>query len=108
MVRRILVTFLALAVVKAEPTPNTTRTGARRPFTFEDMISLKQVSEPVPSPDGKWVVFAAVDVNLEANTKTSHLWVAPTGGGTARRLNQTPNHEERARFSPDGTRLIWT
>src|SRR5438128_2307081 len=26
----------------------------------------------------------------------------------ARRLNPTPNHEERPRFSPDGKRLIWT
>src|SRR5205823_10179219 len=25
-----------------------------------------------------------------------------------RRLNPTPNHEERPRFSPDGKRLIWT
>src|ERR1051325_7497453 len=108
MVRRILVTFFAIAVVKGEPTPNTTPTEVRRPFTFEDMMSLKQVSEPVPSPDGKWLVFAAVDVNLEANTMTSHLWVVPTGGGPARRLNQTPNHEERPRFSPDGKRLIWT
>src|SRR4030095_5730311 len=29
-------------------------------------------------------------------------------GGDARRLNQTTNHEERPRFSPDGKRLIWT
>src|SRR5262249_22515268 len=26
----------------------------------------------------------------------------------SRRLNPTPNHEERPRFSPDGKRLIWT
>ena len=25
---------------------------AKRPFTFEDMMSLKRVGEPVPSPDG--------------------------------------------------------
>ncbi|CAN5405528.1 hypothetical protein BH20VER3_BH20VER3_07510 [soil metagenome] len=30
------------------------------------------------------------------------------GQGDARRLNQTPNHEERPRFSPDGKKLIWT
>src|SRR5207237_5471677 len=28
--------------------------------------------------------------------------------GESRRLNPTPNHEERPRFSPDGKRLIWT
>jgi dipeptidyl aminopeptidase/acylaminoacyl peptidase len=54
------------------------------------------------------VVFDAVDVDLEANTRISHLWIVPAAGGEARRLNQTPNHEERPRFSPDGKRLIWT
>jgi dipeptidyl aminopeptidase/acylaminoacyl peptidase len=106
---KIVIASFALAVsLRAQPAPNTVTTGAKRPFTFEDMMALKRVSEPVPSPDGKWVVFAAVDVDLSANTKISHLWIVPAGGGEARRLNQTPNHEERPRFSPDGKRLIWT
>src|SRR5438067_9424318 len=49
----------------------------KHPFTFDDMMALKRVEEPVPSPDGKWVLFAAVDVDLKANTKTSHVWVVP-------------------------------
>jgi len=49
-----------------------------------------------------------VDVDLEANTRISHLWIVPANGGESRRLNPTPNHEERPRFSPDGKRLIWT
>src|SRR6202030_4626139 len=81
---------------------------AKHPFTFEDMMALKRLSEPVPSPDGKWVVFAAQDVDLEANTKISHLWIVPATGGESHPLNETPNHEERPRFSPDGKRLIWT
>jgi dipeptidyl aminopeptidase/acylaminoacyl peptidase len=80
----------------------------KRPFTFEDMMKLKRVGAPVPSPDGKWVVFDCVDVDLEANTRISHLWIVLASGGESRRLNQTPNHEERPRFSPDGKRLIWT
>jgi dipeptidyl aminopeptidase/acylaminoacyl peptidase len=79
-----------------------------RPFTFEDMMKLKRVGAPVPSPDGKWVVFDCVDVDLKANTRISHLWIVPASGGESRRLNPTPNHEERSRFSPDGKRLIWT
>jgi len=81
---------------------------AKHPFTFEDMMALKRLSAPVPSPDGKWVVFGAEDVDLEANTKISHLWIVPASGGKSRRLNETPNHEERPRFSPDGRCLIWT
>jgi len=71
-------------------------------------MALKRVGAPVPSPDGKWVVFDCEDVDLAANTKISHLWIVPATGGESRRLNPTPNHEERPRFSPDGKRLIWT
>src|SRR5206468_8464184 len=37
-----------------------------------------------------------------------HLWIVPANGGESKRLSETPNHEERPRFSPDGKRLIWT
>ena len=79
----------------------------KHPFTFEDMMSLKRVGEPVPTPDGKWVLFAAEDVDLKENKKTSHLWIVPAAGGDARRLSQTPNDESRPRISFDGKRLIF-
>src|SRR6266436_1517730 len=82
--------------------------NAKHPFMFEDMMKLKRLDGPVPSPDGKWVVFSTTDVDLEANTKISHLWIVPASGGESKRLSETPNHEERPRFSPDGKRLIWT
>src|SRR6266576_4030082 len=55
----------------------------KHPFTFEDMMKLKRVGEPVPSPDGKWVLFSAVDVDLATNKKTPHIWIVPlnTNGG---------------------------
>ena len=98
-----LAALLLLATSVLAQTPS-----QKRPFTFEDMMKLKRVGAPVPSPDGKWVVFDCVDVDLEANTRISHLWIVPASGGESRRLNPTPNHEERPRFSPDGKRLIWT
>ena len=103
----VIASFTLASSLLAQSTPSPAA-GAKRPFTFEDMMKLKRVGGAVPSPDGKWVVFDAVDVDLEANTKISHLWIVPAAGGEARRLNQTPNHEERPRFSPDGKRLIWT
>ena len=96
--------LLASSMFAQTPSP----APQKHPFTFEDMMKLKRVGAPVPSPDGKWVVFDCVDVDLEANTKISHLWIVPASGGESRRLNPTPNHEERPRFSPDGKRLIWT
>src|SRR6476659_1039694 len=99
---------LALTTLLLAQTPGPGVSTGKHPFTFEDMMKLKRVGAPVPSPDGKWVAFDGEDVDLEANTKISHLWIVPASGGESRRLNPTPNHEERPRFSPDGKRLIWT
>src|SRR5581483_1361005 len=95
---------LASSIFAQTPSP----ASPKRPFTFEDMMKLKRVGAPVPSPDAKWVVFDCIDVDLAANTRISHLWIVPAAGCESRRLNPTPNHEERPRFSPDGKRLIWT
>jgi hypothetical protein len=56
--------LLALFVLTATAFAQTPAPSAKHPFTFEDMMKLKRVDGPVPSPDGKWVVFSATDVDL--------------------------------------------
>jgi dipeptidyl aminopeptidase/acylaminoacyl peptidase len=97
--RRILLGLLAGSVLCGAQ--------ARRPFTFEDMMRLQRVEEPAVSPDGKWVAFAAVEVNLEENSKTPHIWIGPESGGEARRVTSDAAGEDRPRFSPDGKSLIY-
>jgi len=79
---------------------------AKHPFTFEDMMALKRISEPIVSPDSKWVLFAAIDVNLEANTKTPHVWVVPTAGGEAHEIISAQD-ADRPRWAPDGKRFLF-
>src|SRR5437660_2094030 len=81
---------------------------SKRPFTFEDMMALKRISSPEISPDGKWVLFSAVDVNLKENKKTPHLWLIPLAGGESRQLSSDPAREDRGRWSPDGKQFIFT
>jgi dipeptidyl aminopeptidase/acylaminoacyl peptidase len=79
---------------------------AKHPFTFEDMMKLKRVAEPVPSPDGKWVLFSAVDVDLAANKKTPHIWIVPIKGGGEHVL--IPDQDgDRPRWAPDGKRFAF-
>ena len=93
---------------------------SKHPFTFEDMMKLKRVGEPVPSPDGKWVLFSVVDVNLEANTKTPHIWIVPLqpfhvgkeekviGGIPRNELSLQKTDSERILIADqDGTRPRW-
>jgi dipeptidyl aminopeptidase/acylaminoacyl peptidase len=104
MIRR---TFFAITLF-CLALPLTAQT--KRPFTFEDMMKLKRIGDFTVSPDSKWVTFSAVDVNLDANTRKSHLWIVPVAGGESRRLtpensNQT---EDRLRFAPGGKRVLYT
>jgi dipeptidyl aminopeptidase/acylaminoacyl peptidase len=79
---------------------------AKHPFTFEDMMKLERVGEPEISPDGKWVIFSVVDVNLEANTKTPHIWIVPTAGGREREI-VADQDADRPRWAPDGKRFAF-
>src|ERR1700680_5090173 len=79
---------------------------AKHPFTFEDMMKLKRVGEPEVSPDGKWVIFSVVDVDLEANTKTPHIWIVPTAGGPERKIIADQD-ADRPRWAPDGKRFAF-
>jgi dipeptidyl aminopeptidase/acylaminoacyl peptidase len=79
---------------------------AKHPFTFEDMMKLKRVGDPQVSPDGKWVIFSVVDVDLGANTKTSHVWIVPTAGGQEREIIADQD-ADRPRWAPDGKRFAF-
>jgi len=94
--RRVLLAVLILASFAS---------AQKRPFTFEDMMSLKRVGDPAISPDGKWVAFSAVEVNLAENTRKSHLWVVPMAGGDSKKITDDKAGESRPRWTPDGKRL---
>src|ERR1700722_3897526 len=79
---------------------------SKHPFKFEDMMSLKRVGEPIVSPDGKWVLFSAIDVDLASNKKTPHIWIVPTAGGEAR-VAIAGQAGDRPRWSPVGNQFLF-
>jgi dipeptidyl aminopeptidase/acylaminoacyl peptidase len=102
--RRFFLAFLASLALIAFTFPAFAQ--AKHPLTFEDMMKLKRVGEPEVSPDGKWVIFSVVDVNLEANTKTPHIWIVPTAGGQEREIIADQD-ADRPRWAPDGKRFAF-
>ncbi|MGC2477059.1 MAG: hypothetical protein WA485_22170, partial [Candidatus Sulfotelmatobacter sp.] len=79
---------------------------AKHPFTFDDMMKLKRVGDPQVSPDGKWVIFSVVDVDLTANSKTPHIWIVPTAGGGEKAIIADQD-ADRPRWAPDGKRFAF-
>lgn len=102
-----IVSAMAILLMEGVFVQLSAQPAVKKPFTFEDMMSLKRIGGPVISPDGKWVLFAAVDVDLKENKRTPHLWVVPTAGGIARQLPGTPAGESGGRWSPDGKSYLY-
>src|SRR5438309_2896745 len=99
--RRLLIVSLALIAFASSIAAQ-----SKHPFTFEDMMKLKRVGDPQVSPDGKWVSFSAVDVDLAANTKTPHVWIVPTAGGQEKEII-ADRDADRPRWAPDGKRFAF-
>jgi len=48
--------------------------GIKRPMDFEDIFKIKQLSNPVPSPDGKYVLYTVREANWDKNKWITHIW----------------------------------
>jgi hypothetical protein len=49
----VVLTLVFASLVFAQTPSPSPPASTKHPFTFEDMMKLKRLDEPVPSPDGK-------------------------------------------------------
>jgi dipeptidyl aminopeptidase/acylaminoacyl peptidase len=80
--------------------------AAKRPITFDDLISMHRIAEAELSPDGKWVVYSVTTPDLEANRNASNVWMAPVAGGEAIQLTRT-GKDSSPKWSPDGKSIAF-
>jgi dipeptidyl aminopeptidase/acylaminoacyl peptidase len=73
--------------------------GAGRQLTSGSASS----SDPVWSPDGKWIVF----VTRRGDDKQPQLYLLPTDGGEARRLTDLPTGVAAPKWFADGRRIAF-
>jgi Tol biopolymer transport system component len=80
----------------------------KQALTHELMWSFQRVGAPVPSPDGKWVVFSVSEVNYDPAKDVSDLWIVPADGSSApRRLTSNKAGESGPAWSADSTKLAF-
>jgi dipeptidyl aminopeptidase/acylaminoacyl peptidase len=88
--------WLAMLLIAAAPV------AAQRPMTADDVLKLKQVSDPQISPDGRSVAYVVASVDLAQNATNTDLWLVPAAGGDPIRLTSHPKADGQPRWSPDG------
>ena len=79
------------------------------PFTVEDLVLLKRITDPQLSPDGRQVAFVQRETDMDANKGRTSLWLLDLTPGTAqpRRLTDVKANDSSPRWSPDGRTLYF-
>jgi dipeptidyl aminopeptidase/acylaminoacyl peptidase len=80
--------------------------GSTHPFSVRDMLAMDRITDPQVAPDGKFVVFAVRQTDLDANCGRTHLWLVATDGTGLRQLTSSPQSDSNPRWGPD-SRTVW-
>jgi len=93
--------LLAASTLAAQP--------ASKPFTVDDLVRLKRLSDPHTSPDGRYVAFTLSETDMDANKRRTDLWLLDLNAkdATPRRLTQNPANDSSPRWSADGKTLYF-
>ncbi len=76
-------------------------------FDIQAMMPLARISDPQVSPDGRLVAFTVQRIELESNTRPTHVWVVPVAGGQPRQLTHAGGRNERPRWTPDSRSILF-
>jgi dipeptidyl aminopeptidase/acylaminoacyl peptidase len=70
-----------------------------------DLYRLPSVSDPQPSPDGKWISYTLTTIDSLKDSRNADVWMISSDGSQDIQLTSSPDGESRARWSPDGRYL---
>jgi dipeptidyl aminopeptidase/acylaminoacyl peptidase len=98
----IFLAMLVLALFTA-----TASAQQKRAMTPEDVIALKQVSDPQVSPDGRYIAYVVTTADMKEDAADPDIWLVPTTKGEPVRLTTSNKRDTEARWSPDSQRLAF-
>ncbi|MBZ4416145.1 S9 family peptidase [Myxococcus sp. RHSTA-1-4] len=95
-----LIAALALGATPAPARP--------QPYTIQDQVTLRRLSNPRVSPDGKQIAYVLRSTDMEANRGRNDLWLVNLDGESApRQLTSHPDSDTEPTWAPDGKSLFF-
>ncbi len=83
-------------------------TGQKPNFSYLDIFDLQYVSNPQISPDGEWVVYRRMGLDIMKDRSTGNLWLIKSDGSQNQKLTTREVDESNARWSPNGDRIAFS
>jgi dipeptidyl aminopeptidase/acylaminoacyl peptidase len=83
--------------------------AADAPFTVDDLVRLKRISDPQVSPDGRVLAFVQRETDMNANKGRTSLWLLDLAdpAATPQRATGAPANDSSPRWAPDGHTLYF-
>ena len=82
--------------------------GGARGLTADDLVRLNRLSDPQPSPDGRWIAYTLRTTDMAADRGRTDLWLVDVAGSvTPRRLTTHEASDSTPRWAPDGASLFF-
>jgi Tol biopolymer transport system component len=72
---------------------------AQRPIRPGDLYRLPAISDPQPSPDGKWISYTLTTIDSLKDSRNSDVWMISWDGTQDIQLTNSPDGESHARWS---------
>ncbi len=89
--------FIALTVLAYSSIAQTLKNPS-----FEEVLSLRSVSNPTISPDGNHVVFESRSIDWKENRYDTELWISKNGATPFQLTNNIKDNSSNPKWSPDG------
>ena len=82
---------------------------ATKPFTPDDLIRLRRLSDVQVSPDARYATYTLSETDVEADKRRTDLWLIDLTAKepAPRRLTQNPANDSTPRWSPDGKQIYF-
>ena len=96
MKNKILCALISLAIISLS------KAQAQISPSFEEVLSLKSVSNAKISPNGNHIVFETRTVDWQENRYDTELWLSKSGETPFQLTNNIKTSSNSARWSPDG------
>ena len=80
-----------------------------RGFTADDLVRLERVSDPQPSPDGRYVAYVVRETDMAANRGRTDLWLLDLSRRDAvpQRLTTHEANDQSPRWAPSGEAIYF-